>query len=197
MTFLKYFVGLLIIVTSCCSAENLIPRKYLFGNPEKTSAKISPDGKKLAYLAPDARNVLNVWVRDLEQKGEDRQVTQDRKRGIRQFLWALDQKHIFYLQDDGGDENWHLYQTNIETQMTKDLTPYEGVKVDIVDANPRFPHELLIQMNKRDAAIFDVYRLNLQTGQLQIDTVNPGGIFHWVADHDLQIRAAQSYKADG
>ncbi len=31
----------------------LIPRKLLFGNPEKTSAKLSPNGSKLAYLAPD------------------------------------------------------------------------------------------------------------------------------------------------
>ena len=176
---------------------SLIPRQLLFGNPEKTSAKLSPDGTKLAYLAPDANQVLNVWVRDLQRGGQDRQVTTDRKRGVRQFLWQFNNEAILYTQDKDGDENWHLYQTHIGTQLTKDLTPFEGVKVEMVDADPRFPHEMLIQMNKRDPALFDVYRLNLQTGQLQLDTENPGGVVQWIADHNLQTRASQSITEEG
>ncbi len=175
----------------------LIPRHLLFGNPEKTSAKLSSDGTKLAYLAPDSQNVLNVWIRDLQETGQDRQVTTDRRRGIRQFLWPYDNEHILYIQDKDGDENWHLYQTHLSTQITKDLTPYDGVKAEIVATDFRFPHEILIQMNKRDPSLFDVYRLNLKTGQLEVDTQNPGGVIHWVADHNLQIRASQSYTSEG
>lgn len=175
----------------------LIPRQFLFGNPEKTSAKLSPDGTKLAYLAPDKKNVLNVWVRDLQANGQDRQVTAHQKRGIREFLWQFDNSHILYIQDKDGDENHHLYQTHIATSETKDLTPYEGVKVELVDADPSFPDEMLIQMNRRDPTLFDVYRLNLKTGQLMLDTENPGGVIHWVADHKLQIRVSQSYTEDG
>ena len=40
----------------------IIPRDDLFGNPEKASPQISPQGPRLAYLAPD-EGVLNVWVR--------------------------------------------------------------------------------------------------------------------------------------
>ena len=158
---------------------------------------MSHDGTKLAYLAPDANNVLNVWIRDLQGEGDDRQVTTDRKRGIRQFLWQFDNTAILYIQDKDGDENWHLYQTNVNTQATKDLTPFEGVKVEIVDANHRFPNDMLIQMNKRDPTLFDVYRLNLQTAQLELDTENPGGVIGWIADHNLQVRASQSLTADG
>jgi dipeptidyl aminopeptidase/acylaminoacyl peptidase len=176
----------------------LIPRQLLFGNPEKTSAKLSPSGTHLAYLAPDANNILNVWVRDLKQEGkQDRQVTADRKRGVRQFFWQFNNEHILYIQDKDGDENGHLYQTHIETQLTKDLTPFDGVKIGIVGVSYRFPHEILIQMNKRDATLFDVYRLNLQTGQLQLDTENPGGVIGWIADHNFQVRASQSLTADG
>ena len=39
----------------------LIPRKVLFGNPEKVAPRLSPDGERLAYLAPKD-GVLNVWV---------------------------------------------------------------------------------------------------------------------------------------
>ncbi len=179
------------------SQSSIIPRQLLFGNPEKASAKLSHDGTKLAYLAPDAQNVLNVWVRDLQKGGEDRQITTDHKRGIRQFLWQYDNEHILYIQDKDGDENWHLYQTNLTTQTTKDLTPYEGVKAEIVAADSHFPHDMLIQMNKRDPSLFDVYRLNLKTGQLDLDTENPGGVICWLADHQLQVKVSQSYTADG
>lgn len=175
----------------------LIPRQLLFGNPEKASPEISPDGLKLAYLAPDAQDVLNVWLRDLQQPGKDRQITQDHKRGIRSFLWQFDHQHILYIQDKDGDENWHLYQTHIETQATKDLTPYEDVKVEILAYESRFPNDMLILMNKRDPTLFDVYRVNLQTGQLQLETENPGGVIGWSADHQLQVRASQAYTEDG
>lgn len=175
----------------------LIPRQYLFGNPEKTAAKISPDGTKLAYLAPNENNVLNVWVRDLKKGGKDRQVTSDQKRGIREYIWQYDNAHILYIQDKDGDENNHLYQTDISTDETKDLTPFKGVKVELVDADPSFPDEMLIQMNQRDPTLFDVYRLNLQTGKLTPDTENPGGVVGWVADHQLQIRVSQAMTDDG
>ena len=38
----------------------LIPRKVLLGNPVKTSPQISPDGSRMAYLAP-VDDVLNIW----------------------------------------------------------------------------------------------------------------------------------------
>src|SRR5207244_2835396 len=75
----------------------LIPREVLFGNPEKTSPQISPDGKRLAYLAPDD-GVLNVWVRTPGQD-DDQVVTADKKRGVRIFYWQQDSRHILYLQD--------------------------------------------------------------------------------------------------
>src|SRR5689334_19391800 len=70
----------------------LIPRSVLFGNPERADAQISPDGTMLAYLAPD-QGVLNVWVRTLG-KTDDRVITNDRKRGIRNFSWQYDSKSI-------------------------------------------------------------------------------------------------------
>lgn len=206
MQYLKVLLwtGLCTLCFSVLQAEEkpstlppLIPRQLLFGNPEKTAAKISHDGTKLAYLAPDDKNVLNVWVRDLKKKGPDTQVTNDHKQGIRQFMWQYDNAAILYIQDKDGDEDWHLYQTNLATRATKDLTPFEGVRVEIVDANPHFPNEMLIQLNKRDPTLFDVYRLNLQTGQLDLDTENPGGVVGWLADHNLQVRVSQSVTADG
>src|SRR4029079_1092591 len=107
----------------------LIPRQILFGNPEKAAPEISPDGKHLAYLAPD-QGVLNVWVRTIGQQ-DDHVVTADRKRGIHSYFWQQDSRHISYVQDLDGDENWHVYQTELQGKTTRDLTPYSGVQAEI------------------------------------------------------------------
>jgi Tol biopolymer transport system component len=158
----------------------LIPRDVLFGNPEKASPEVSPDGRYLAYLAPEA-GVLNVWVRTLGA-ADDRVVTADRKRGIRMFSWGWSGEHIFYLQDSDGDENWHLYRTEVATGATVDLTPYEGVQAQIVASEPEFPDTVLMALNMRDRRFHDVYRLDVRTGALELETENPGDVHEWSAD---------------
>lgn len=173
----------------------LIPRGVLFGNPERTAPEISPDGTLLAYLAPD-QGVLNVWVRTLGMT-DDRVITSDRKRGIRNFIWQQDSKSILYGQDQGGDENWRIYQTNIASKQTKDLTPFEKSRADILSFDPDHPNTILIQSNKRDPKVFDVYRVDLKTGDMTMDTQNPGDVQGWQADHNLEVRCAQVTTDDG
>ncbi|MDZ7260902.1 MAG: S9 family peptidase [candidate division KSB1 bacterium] len=173
----------------------LIPRETLFGNPEKAQPRISPDGKRLAYLAPD-KGVLNVWVRTIGQK-DDTVLTADKKRGIRYYEWQQDSEHILYLQDFDGDENWHLYQTNLKTKVTRDLTPFDGVQARPIATDPRFPDQFLVGLNIRDRRLHDVYRLNLKNGALELDTENPGDVTEWTADNQLQIRVAQAFAPDG
>jgi dipeptidyl aminopeptidase/acylaminoacyl peptidase len=173
----------------------LIPRTVLFGNPERADPQISPDGTQLGYLAP-VDGVLNVWIRTLG-KSDDRAVTADKKRGIRNFTWQFDNQHILYTQDVGGDENWRLYQTDIASKQTKDLTPFEKVRVDIVAYKWKSPDEILVQMNQRNPELFDVHRVNLKTGKIDLDTQNPGDVQSWQADNDLLVRAAQAQTRDG
>ena len=176
-------------------AAPLIPREVLFGNPERADPQISPDGTQLGYLAP-LDGVLNVWIRTLG-KTDDRAVTADKHRGIRNFTWQYDNKHILYTQDVGGDENWRLYQTDIATKQTKDLTPFEKVRVDIVAYEWSSPDTILVQMNQRDAKDFDVHRVDLKMGKVDLDTQNPGDVQSWQADNALRIRAAQVQTDDG
>ncbi|MGZ7073713.1 MAG: S9 family peptidase [Candidatus Angelobacter sp.] len=173
----------------------LIPREVLFGNPERADPQISPDGSQIGYLAP-VDGVLNVWIRTLG-KTDDRPVTADKHRGIRNFLWQYDNKHILYVQDVGGDENWRLYQTDLATKQTKDLTPFDKVRVDIVAYEWSLPDTILVQMNKRNPKLFDVHRIDLKTGEVELDTENPGDVQGWQADNALRIRAAQVQTADG
>ena len=173
----------------------LIPREILFGNPVKTSPKISPDGKRLSYLAP-VNNVLNVWVKSVD-KDDDRIVTKDTNRGIRRYFWAEDSRQILYLQDKGGDENWRLYGVNLESGEIRDFTPFDGVKVEIVDHNKFFPEDILIGMNKEDAKLHDVYNLNITTGEINLVAKNSGNVISWLADARLKVRSAVIARPDG
>jgi dipeptidyl aminopeptidase/acylaminoacyl peptidase len=173
----------------------LIPRPVLFGNPVRTSPQISPDGARLAFLAP-VNDVLNVWVGSSD--GTDAQpVTDDRDRGIRFYLWAADGQHILYLQDIGGDENWRLYAVHVDTKTVRDLTPFPEVQAQIVDRDKHFPHELLIAMNKEDARYHDVYRLDLRTGEMRMVAKNPGDVASWVTDAKFDVRGALKATPDG
>ena len=101
----------------------LIPLQVLFGNPQRIAPSISPDGTQLGWIAPH-EGVLNVWVAPVpaSREGVDwaaaRVVTEDHDRGIRMFGWAHDGRHLLYLQDTGGNENWRLYDVDLMTGNT-------------------------------------------------------------------------------
>lgn len=174
----------------------LIPREILFGNPERARPQLSPDGKYLAYIAPDDNNILQVWLRTVGQEG-DRKLTDDKKRGIRMYFWTYNPEQLIYLQDSDGDENFHLYSVNIDSNIVRDLTPFQGVKAQPIDLDPDFPNEMIVGLNLSDRQKFDVYRINLNNGAVELDADNPGNIMSWNADAKFQIRAATAATEDG
>ena len=177
----------------------LIPREVLFGNPQRVAPRLSPDGERLAYLAP-REGVLNVWVGPVESPaGEDDfgPVTDDRKRGIRTYFWAEDGTHIVYLQDEGGDENWRVHAVDPSKQEDRDLTPFDGVQAQIVDKSRRFPNALLVALNRENPELHDVYRLILSTGDLDLVAKNPGNVVGWVADAEFRVRGAMAATPEG
>lgn len=185
--------------STIASLPPLIPREILFGNPERARPQLSPDGKFLAYIAPDDKNVLQVWLRTVDptEPTEDKQITADKKRGIRAYFWTYDGNHLIYMQDADGDENFHCYSVDIYTNIVRDLTPFQGVKADPIELDPDFPDQFLIGMNLNDPQVFDVYRVNLQNGAVEFDTQNPGNIVSWLADPQFQIRVAVAATSDG
>ena len=166
----------------------LIPREVLFGNPSRVSPQLSPDGRHWSYRAP-VNDVMNVWVATV---GADdaRPVTADSMRGIQDYFWGADSKHILYFQDDGGNENWRLCAVDIDTRELTCLTPFQGVQVYLIDRNKRFPNQLLIAMNKDNPQWHDVYRLDIVTGALEKVAANPGKVAQWISDVDFNVRGA-------
>ena len=173
----------------------LIPREVLFGNPAKAAPQISPDGTRMAYLAP-VDGVLNVWVGHVGQNNHE-PITHDTDRGVRVYFWAHDGRHILYLQDVGGDENWRLSSVDLETGDQSDLTPFDGVQVQIIHHDKRHPNELIVAMNKEDESVHDVYHLDLTSKELELVAKNPGNVANWVVDSNMAVRGAVAATEEG
>lgn len=172
----------------------LIPLEVLLGNPERMSARISPDGTRLSWLAPDD-GVLNVWVQTIGKDDAD-PVTADRDRGVREYEWAHDNRHLLYVQDEGGDEDWHVHVVDLETGEDADGTPFEGVQAQILANDKRFPDRVLVGLNKDNEQLHDVYRLDLGTRELTKVAENPG-VVEWLIDCDLEVRGGVQPTPEG
>jgi dipeptidyl aminopeptidase/acylaminoacyl peptidase len=175
---------------------NLIPRAVLFGNPDRAAPMISPDGKQLAFLAPEG-GVLNVWVAPASDPGAAKAVTHEKERGIRTYFWAYSSQQILYLQDKGGDENFHAYLVDLGKNETKDLTPMAGVRVNVEGVSPKIPGEVLLGINQRDPKHHDLYRADLKTGKLTLVAENKDGFAGYVTDDDYKARLALRMVSDG
>jgi dipeptidyl aminopeptidase/acylaminoacyl peptidase len=173
----------------------LIPRKILFGNPDRASVQLSPDGAHLAYLAP-RDGVLNVWVAPRDNLDAAQPVTHDTGRGIRFYMWAYTNHHVLYIQDKNGDENWRLYSVDLTTNETKDLSPFEGVQTQLKNVSPRFPEEVVVGLNNRNPQWHDIYRINLTTGDMTLLEQNDS-YADFVVDDDYRVLIALRMTPDG
>ncbi|KRQ29123.1 peptidase [Mycobacteroides sp. H001] len=160
----------------------LITVEEFFDPPVRASASISPDGTKIAYLAP-RKNRLNVWVQTLDDDNNAaaRCVTYDETRSVTGFLWVDDPRWLLYVQDSGGDENWHLYRVDLDSPGTPalDLTPYPGVRLLGLEQPHGRPGKLFVQLNHRRIDQIDLYELDVASGELTMLAENPGNVMSW------------------
>jgi dipeptidyl aminopeptidase/acylaminoacyl peptidase len=200
---------LLIILISYGSAEisnisnsgtgnenSLILREVIFGNPDRSNILLSPDGARISYLAP-INGVLNVWVAPVDDLENAKLITNDTYRGIRTYGWSYTNNHVIYRQDMNGDENWRVYVVNLTSGIVKDLTPFEKVQAQLYTNSRKFPKELIVGLNKRDPRYHDLYRINIETGNINLMQNNSEGFSTYRVDENYSIRLAQKMTADG
>ena len=172
----------------------LVPLEVLQGLPERAAPQLSPDGRRMSYVAPHD-GVLNVFVGDV---GSDdyAPVTRETDRGVEGYVWAHDNRHLIYVRDENGSENYRLYDVDLEMGVHRDLTPIDDVQCRIITHRKEFPNDVLVAINKDDPRLHDVYHLDLTTGELTKVLDNPGYL-SWVVDADLVVRGAAAPTADG
>lgn len=172
----------------------LLARELLFGNPERMAGRISPDGRWLGFVAP-RDGVLNVWVAPADAPDRARPITHDRLRGIRGFSFAYDGRHVLYTQDVGGDENFQVFATDIETGASRALSP-EGSRASVLELSRQIPGEVLLSINDRDKAFFDPVRVVIADGSASRVAENDRFV-GFVADEGFALRYAATQTADG
>ncbi|MEV0672656.1 S9 family peptidase [Mycobacterium sp. NPDC050441] len=158
----------------------LISVEDFFSPPERTAAKISPDGTKIAYLAP-WKNRLNVWIQDLDGDAPPRCVTADETRSVYIYDWTDNPRWLLYMQDSGGDENWHVYRVDLDQPDTPavDLTPFPGARASF-DLPKGRPGKAIVQTNNRSPELMDAYEIDIATGELTLLAENPGNVIAWL-----------------
>jgi dipeptidyl aminopeptidase/acylaminoacyl peptidase len=173
----------------------LIARLDLFGNPEKSGAQISPDGRRIAWLAP-LDGVMNIWVAPRDAPSEAAAITKDTGRGIGSYAWAYDMRHLLFVQDQAGDENFHVFAAAIESWAIADLTPFIGARAGIASFSRKLPGEVLVSLNRRDPRHADLFRVEIATGRMTLVAENPG-FAGFLVDDDFVPRIAVRRRRDG
>jgi dipeptidyl aminopeptidase/acylaminoacyl peptidase len=163
-----------------------IPLEDFFRNSQETGFQISPDGQHVAYCAP-WRDRFNVFVRPVDG-GEAVRLTSEADRGVLGFAWA-DNSRLLYMKDIAGDENYQLFGVNLDGTDSRSYTAFPGVRTSLLSLLDEIDDVVIIGMNKRNAEVFDPYRLNLKTGEMTMLAENPGNWSGWMFDHRGQLRA--------
>jgi len=185
---------MLLLVTAAAASVGelalppLIPREALFSEPNRIGPVLSPDGARLAWLERAPWGALRPRMVTLGRS--DTVAFLDERDGIDFVEWAGDARTLLTLRQREGDENWHLWALDTKTGKSRDLTPFSGVRVEQFFTDPHFPNEVLVGLNRRDPRIFDLWRVNLVTGEVRFDTRNPGDIVTWTVDPAFRVRAA-------
>ena len=174
----------------------LIQRAALFGNPVRAQARLSPDGHFISFLAPKD-GILNIWLAPYGKLGDAKPITNDRKRGIRQHYWAQDGHHILFLQDEGGDENWHVYSVDVATGKQLDLTPLDKIHAEIVGLSYQRPDVVLISLNDRTPEYHDLYEVDVAAGSRKLIERNDQQFAGYLEDLQLRPRLAVKTLPDG
>src|SRR5262249_32087075 len=177
-------------------AAMLIPRHLLFGDPGRLVVRISPDGRRIAFLAP-VDGVLNLWVGPIDDVDAARPLTQVTDRDLGPWLvWLHNNRHVVYFRDQRGDENWQAHRVDVETGDSLPLTPAPGVTCFIQQISHHFPDKLLIAHNQRDKRFFDIFRVNVATGASTLLEENDRFV-GFLTDPQFRVRLALRTSEDG
>lgn len=182
----------------------LLDRDAFFGDAEISSPQISPDGDRMTFIRP-YKGVRNIWVKDIDEPFDAaRPLTAD-ERPVPGYFWSQDSKYVLYVQDKGGDENFHVYavdpaaESGADTGVppARDLTPLDGVRATIYAVPKATPERMLIGLNDRDPALHDVYSLEIASGELELLIENDSNVAGWVPDLEGQVRLAVRQTPEG
>jgi len=136
-----------------------------FQRPKQSTFRFSPDGKYFSYREKDDKSKRHIYVKNTET-GTVKRVVDEKDELIRGYAWANNNR-LIYVMDKGGNEDYHLFAVDLNGENKKDLTPYKGVRVEIEALLKEQKDYMVITMNKDNPQIFEPYKININTGELE------------------------------
>ena len=160
-----------------------------FARPKARSFSFSPNGTYLSYREKDDNKKNHVYVKHLDTEKVTR-VIEEKEELIRGFGWANDSR-LIYVMDKGGNEDYHLFAVDVDGKNQKELTPFDGVKVNILNGLKEDKDHMIISMNQNNPQIFEPYKINIVTGELKQlykneDAANPINGYEFDKDGNLR-----------
>jgi dipeptidyl aminopeptidase/acylaminoacyl peptidase len=207
LTSLLTLFSLSMMLTDQVQAQlpSLIDREIFFGDPEISGGQLSPDGKFISFIKP-YKGTRNIWVKGTSEPFENaKPITADTTRPIPDYFWSHDSKYVLYVQDKGGNENYHVFVVDPSEKLKKGqdvpaaraLTSGNNVRAMIMEVPRKFPNLIYVGLNDRDPAWHDVYQINIATGEKKLIWQNNDRLVGMTFDLDGKLRLAVRSTEDG
>jgi dipeptidyl aminopeptidase/acylaminoacyl peptidase len=189
----KYLWLFLVGIFFACNTGKkvaLIPVNDFFKTQDRAIYRLSPDGKYLSYLKLQDKQ-QSLVVEDLETHQETK-LSKLEERNISYYCWVSNDELIYYKDKDGGRFQTDLYIVSRDGKEERLLNANEKSKIRVLEDQLIDDKYLLVTSNKRDSTVFDVYRLNVRNGNMNVVAKNPGNFTNWLTDNNGKLRMAIS-----
>lgn len=181
-----YMAALVTFLWSCdYNKGSHLSAETFFHTPAKSHFRISPNGQFVSFLK-DHKGLKSIFVLDLNT-GLTEHVLESNELDIQSAFWANDRELVFLLKR-GSSDRLRLVSLDLETKRLKKILDLPSVRLRWVEPIQVINSEVVISLNDRDSSVFDVYRLNIQTGKRSLIAENPGNIVRWLTDYDGKLR---------
>lgn len=157
----------------------LVPVETFFKDSQQINYRISPNGKLLAFLQ-SYQGKLNVFVRSVEDTKSVR-LTDFKDISVRTVSWVGDNR-LFCEKEKDSVNSFSAFLINKDGTNYTSIKSKPSTKIKILHNRVSNNRNVLIISNERNESLFDVYQLNIETGEKQLFVKNPGNILWWFAD---------------
>ncbi|QPH37781.1 S9 family peptidase [Pedobacter endophyticus] len=187
----RIFLFVIVALTWACKGTSNtedIPIDDFFKTQDKAYYRISPDGKSLSYLKLQDKK-LDLFVEDIAS-GSSVQITHLKEKSISFYFWTSNNELIYYTEDESKERRSDIFVINKNGTKQVQLSSNEKSRLQVIEDQLIDDKYIIVASNKRDSTVFDVYRLNVRDGKMDIAAKNPGNITEWITDNKGVLKIA-------
>ncbi len=173
----------------------LIPRVVLLGKSARSAPILSLDSRHIAWLAP-SDGARNIWLAETTNVQGAKPVSREITSAVRELWWSGTPGILIALKDQTGSEQSEMFAFDVAEETWRALSPVPGRQCRLVTISKDVPEAILVETPGDDPEYFDIWRVNILTGEKQCILKNDR--FTWIhADMQLRVRLGETRNPDG